>query len=160
MEGGMGSVGPFANPVVAVLALLVVPALAVLAIYRGARARRDRADGLTLARTRRVYFCFAGWGAFVFLAAAVAIVSEPYLEVVGILGAIPVAIAAPVGLFHALMVWRTRSIQILSLATVLAFAAVAAVPTGWSAVIAAGYGLGVIVASVLGIRRLHRGTAS
>jgi len=157
MEGGMGSVGPFANPVVAVVLILVVPALAFLAIYRGERARRDRADELTLVRTRRAYLCFVGWGAFVLLAATVALVSKPYLEVVGLLGAIPVAIVTSVGLFHTLMVWRVRPIQVLLVATVVlgAVAVVIPLPDMLVAVIGVAYGLGVVVIAVQSLRRLH-----
>jgi len=158
----MDQVGPFANPVVAGLVIFVVPALMGLALYRGEQAYRNRVEEVIRARARRAYVCFLAWGIFVSLAAAVAIVSEPYLEVVGIFGAIPVGIVAAIGLFHTLMVWRVRLIQILLLATFLlgALAAMASLPDMWVAVIAAGYGLGVIMITVQGLRGLHRGAAS
>ena len=158
MEGGMGPFGPFANPLVAVVVLLILPGLCALAVYRGERARRDREDVLTSSRTRRTYFCFVAWGVFVLLGATVALVSEPYLEVVGILGAIPIGIVTAVGLFHALMVWRVGTIQILLLATIVLGALVAGVslPDMWVAVIGALYGFGVIVIASQGLHRLNR----
>ena len=155
----MEHTGPSAIIVTAIQILIAVAAIA-FAIWRGEQARRQHAEALTRARTRRVYFCFLAWGAFVLLAAVVAIVSEPYLEVVGILGGIPVGIVAVIGLFHMLMVWRVRLVQVLLLATVLVGALVAApVPDIWFAVIAGVYGLGVMVISVGALRGLSRGAA-
>jgi magnesium-transporting ATPase (P-type) len=140
--------------------LLIALAIIVFALWRGEQAWRQRAEELTQARTRRAYLCFLAWGAFVSLAAAVAIVSEPYLELVGFLGALPVGIVAAVGLFHALMLWRVRLIQALLIVTILVIAVVGSLPDRWAAVIAAGYGLGIILITVQGLRSLHRGAAS
>jgi hypothetical protein len=158
MFGGMNQVGPFPNPVAAFLVLVALPAFIAWTVYRGEKARRNHAEELIRKRTRRVYVCFLGWGIFLCVVAAVAIVSEPMLEFVGIFGAIPVTIIAVVGLFNALMVWRARTIQILLLATILFAGVLAAVPTlsnAWSAVMGGAYGLGVIVIAVHGLHSLR-----
>jgi hypothetical protein len=76
---------------------------------------------------------------------------------VGILGALPVAIVGIVGVFHTLMLWRVRLIQVLVLVTILigALAAMAPLPDMWLAVIAAGYGISVIVMTAHGLRGLR-----
>lgn len=165
MEPGplAGPVGPFPNPVVAALVLLVLPALVVLAIYRGERARREGADALVRARTGRTYLFFACVGAFVLLAATVAIISEPAVAAVGMLGGPPIAIVAVVGFFHALMVWRVRLVQILVLSILilpLALVPLDSVPFLLVKIVAAAYGLGVVIATVRGFRGLQGGAAS
>lgn len=163
MFGGMNQVGPFPNPVVAVLVVFVLPALVGWVIYRGEQARRDHAEEVIRKRTRRAYVCFLGLGVFMCVVAAVAIVSDPMLEFVGIFGAIPVTIITVVGFFNTLMVWRARSIQVLVLVTILFIGVLVAVPTlstVWSAVIGAAYGLGVIVTAAHGMLGLSGDAAS
>lgn len=78
----------------------------------------------------------------------------------GIFGTLPAVIALVIGTLLALTVWRVRLIQILLVATVLLFGAVAlevVISTRWTdiitTIIAAGYGLlviGVAVRSLTG----------
>src|SRR5947199_303002 len=114
MEGDVEQFGPFANPVVAILVVLVAPLILVLAVYRGEQARRDQAEEIMRTRTRRAYWCFLVWAAFLIIFVAVAFLTaglpsgerQAAVSLVGIFGGPPAAVVALIGLFHALMVWR------------------------------------------------------
>ena len=143
--------------------IFLVLAIIIFALWRGERARSEGDNELVRARTRRAYLCFLLVGGFVSFVATVALISEPYVEVVGIFGAMPVGIVGAIGLFHAFMLWRVRSIQALMLAAILFPGAIQIadfLPKVWGELFVTGYGLGVMVATFRGLRRLGRETAT
>ena len=165
----MESTGSPGSLVIA-LGILVAIAVAIIALWRGERARPQPSEGVTRARTRRAYRCFLAWGTFVIVFGALALLTAPLafgerqaaVTLVGIFAGVPAAIALLVGLFHALMVWRVALIRLLLLVTVVLLPVVFTdlFREPWSSMIAVGYGLIVIGASVRGLLMLRTNAAS
>jgi hypothetical protein len=163
----------FSNEPSAVFALaiqLLIPAaIAAIAFRRGARARTRGADERIRAWTRRAYWCFLVWGAFLILSMAVvyrierlpAEQKEGGAALFGFLVGVPAGIVFLVGAFHAVMVWHGRWIRLLLVSTAVAagffflddYRTDPLVVAPWDSVAGGVYALIVLVASICGLRQ-------
>jgi magnesium-transporting ATPase (P-type) len=149
-----------------VFGVLILVGIAALALWRGEGARSQGKEGVTQVRTKRAYWCFLIWGAFVISFGAVVLYPanerQAVATLVGIFFGVPAAIAALIGLFHGLMVWKVALIRLLLLATVtvmpMLFSDLFGEP--WTSIIAAGYGVLVLAVSVRGLRGPRTAAAS
>jgi hypothetical protein len=152
--------------------LLIPVVIIAVAFWRGARARSRGAEERIRAWTKRAYWCFLVWGAFLILCVPVlyrierlpANQQEGGAALFGFLAGVPAMIVFLAGVFHAVMVWRGRWIGLLLFSTavvagfffLLEFRTEPLEVAPWDSVGGGIYAVVVIVASICGLRQLRR----
>jgi hypothetical protein len=154
--------------------LLIPATIVAVGFWRGARARARGDDERIRAWTKRAYWCFLVWGAFLILSVPLlyrierlpAEQQEGGTAMFGFLLGVPAVIVFLVGAFHAVAVWRGKWVRLLLFPTAVAagfffylddFRTEPLDVAPWDTAGAGVYALVVLVASISGLRQLRRG---